>query len=493
MEQNTIDEILMSGFRLVNVQTFNDMPVSEQNHEGKRNEILMEYVGEMPCACPKCGNKLYAHSGKSLLVTDTTFVGLPTKLRLKIPRRRCPSCGFVYQPKIDSINESRFMTKRLYAKMANLALKRSFDDIANEYGVTNNTVKNVFKEFIREKQSSLRFQTPAFIGLDEIKIKKLGELTVITDLEHKTLYDIMQGRNQPSLTDYFSQMPNRERVLWVCTDMYRPFEKSIKDAFPNARWVIDHYHVVAYANRAMDAIRIAVQGKMTKKERVATKKGLAYTLRTRLRNMTAEDAAKIRECRNNDLLKPLAIAFDLKEDFFNIWDNNIESVDNAKEDFRVWEESIPEDEDFDDFRKLAGTVHNFYEQIFNYWICPTAITNGFTECTNRIIRENNVRGRGNSFEILRGRTLYRHSNLEKIKEGGMLIGPCIPKKGPVFHYEEVKGIQDEVVEDESTYFDSMAYDPFIGLVPGVNFDPETGEIFDETLIEDWDTETEQLD
>ena len=72
----------------------------------------------------------------------------------------------------------------------------------------------------------------------------------------------------------------------------------------------------------------------------------------------------------------------------------------------------------------------------------------------------------------------------------MLIGPCIPKKGPVFHYEEVKGIQDEVVEDESEYFNSMDYDPFIGLVPGVNFDPETGEIYDETLIEDWETEIE---
>ncbi len=28
----------------------------------------------------------------------------------------------------------------------------------------------------------------------------------------------------------------------------------------------------------------------------------------------------------------------------------------------------------------------------------------------------------------------------------------------------------------------------IGLVPGINFDPETGEIFDETLLEDWDAE-----
>jgi len=493
MEQNTIDEILMSGFRLVNVQTFHDMPVSEQNHEGKRNEILMEYIGEMPCVCPKCGNKLYAHSGKSLLVTDTTFVGYPTKLRLAIPRRRCPSCGYVFQPKIEAVDEKRYMTKRLYAKMANLALKRSFDDIANEYGVTNNTVKNVFKEFIKEKQENLQFQTPAFIGLDEIKIKKLGELTVITDLEHKTLYDMMQGRNQPSLTEYFNQMPNRERVLWVCTDMYRPFERSIKDAFPNARWVIDHYHVVAYANRAMDAIRIAVQSEMSTKERVATKKGLAYTLRTRLKNMTAEDASKLRDCRNSDLLRPLAVAFDLKEDFFNIWDENLESIDNAKEAFQKWEATIPKDKIFDDFRSLAKTVHNFYEQIFNYWVCPITITNGFTECTNRIIRENNVRGRGNSFEILRGRTLYRHANLEKIEDNGMLIGPCIPKKGPVFHYEEVKGIQDKVVENESDYFNSMDYDPLIGLVPGVNFDPETGEIYDETIIKDWETETEQME
>ena len=447
----------------------------------------------MPCVCPKCENKLYAHSRKSLLVTDTTFVGYPTKLRLMVPRRRCPACGFVFQPKIEAVDEKRYMTKRLYTKMANLALKRSFDDIANEYGVTNNTVKNVFKEFIREKKKNLQFQTPAFIGLDEIKIKKLGELTVITDLEHKTLYDMMQGRNQPSLTEYFNQMPNRERVLWVCTDMYRPFERSIKDAFPNARWVIDHYHVVAYANRAMDAIRIAVQSEMNKKERVTTKKGLAYTLRTRLKNMTAEDASKLRDCRNSDLLRPLAVAFDLKEDFFNIWDENLESIDNAKKAFRKWEVSIPKDKIFDDFRSLAKTVHNFYEQIFNYWVCPITITNGFTECTNRIIRENNVRGRGNSFEILRGRTLYRHANLEKIEDNGMLIGPCIPKKGPVFHYEEVKGIQDEVVENENMYFNSMDYDPLIGLVPGVNFDPETGEIYDETIIEDWEMEHEQME
>ena len=484
MEQNTIEEILMSGFKLDNVQTFHDQPTSEQNHEGKRNEIRMTYIGEMPVCCPTCGKKLYNHTKKELLVADTVFVGCPTKLRLTIPRKRCSDCKTVLRPKLDAIDEKRNMTKRLYAKMANLSLKRSFVDIAKEYGVTNNTVKNVFVEFIREKDQQLRFATPAFLGLDEIKIKKLGELTVVTDLEHKTLYDMMQGRNQQSLTEYFSQIPNPEKVLWVCTDMYRPFEKTIREALPNARWVVDHYHIVAYANRAMDRVRIKVQSSMKKKDRVATKKGLAYTLRTRYSKMLPEEALRIKECRQNPVLQPLATAFDLKEDFFNIYDENLTSKEDAQKAFEEWEQSIPEDDMYDDFRDLAKTVHNFYEQIFNFWDCPISITNGFTECTNRIIRENNVRGRGNSFEVLRGRTLYRHTNLERIEKNGMLIGPSIPQKGPVFHYEEVNGIQDVVKEDESTYFNSFDYDPMIGLIPGVNYDPETGEIWDESLFDD---------
>lgn len=249
-------------------------------------------------------------------------------------------------------------------------------------------------------------------------------------------------------------------------------------------WVVDHYHIVAYANRAMDKVRIKVQSDMSKSQRISTKKGLAYTLRTRLAKMTTEDKLKIKQCREDPVLRPLAIAFDLKEDFFNIYDENLTSKDNAQAAFEKWEQSIPNDEIYDDFRALAQTVHNFYEQIFNYWDCPISITNGFTECTNRIIRENNVRGRGNSFKVLHGRTLYRHANLERIEDNAMLLGPCIPKKGPIFHFEEVDGIQDRMIEDESSYFNSFDYDPTIGLIPGVNFDPETGEIFDETLMDD---------
>ena len=474
--------VFVPDFAVRNMQIKTDVPVSDHNPEGRMNIMNLVYTGAPEKVCPKCGKPLYSHGTRPLTLTDTPMFGVPTKLALEVPRRRCRNCGYIWTPELKEVDEVRKATRRAIVQMANRALKQSFNDLALQFGVANNTVKNIFVDFIREKEHAVHFETPAFLGLDEIKVKKIGEITVVTDLEHRTLYDMMIGRNQTSLTEYFSRIPDPGNVLWVCTDMYRPFEKTIKSALPNARWVIDHYHIVAYANRAMDIVRIAVQNKLSKKKRIATKKGLAYTLRTRADKMDAEDALKIRECRKLTYLDDLMRAFDLKEDFFNIYDKNPTSKDNAQKAFEKWEASIPSAPIFEPFRDLAKTVHNFYEQIFNYWDCPISITNGFTECTNRIIRENNVRGRGNSFDILRARTLYRNANLERLDK--TLHGPAISKKGPLFLYEDVVGMKDDAEADLTDSFDSHDYDPLIGLIPGVNYDPETGEIFDDAFLED---------
>ena len=144
----------------------------------------------------------------------------------------------------------------------------------------------------------------------------------------------------------------------------------------------------------------------------------------------------------------MAIVFDLKEDFYNIYDENPYSKENAQKAFKDWEASIPADSIYDCFRKLANTVHNFYEQIFNYWDCPIAISNGFTECSNRLIRETNLRGRGYSFDILRARTLYRNANMHLLIENGMIIegfGPIIQESKENFRIE---GSSEDDFDDE---------------------------------------------
>jgi transposase len=415
------------------------------------------YDGELPDRCPKCGGKVYKHGKRTIHLTDVP-AEIPVKWDVTVPRVRCRECKNIWMPTIKGIDEQRSLTSRAFTAIAQRSLRDAFKYIGEDYLLSGNTVKNIFVDFLNFHERMLQFKTPAFIGIDEIKVKRLGELTVITDLEHRTLFDMLQGRNQKTLTEYFMNLKDRDKVLWVCSDMYRPFQKTIGDAMPNATWAIDHFHVVMKANEAVDYVRRQIQGDMSKKDRIKTKRGLAYTLKTRANELQPDEASAIKACRDDDKLHPLAVAFDLKEDFFNIYDDNRESRDNAEAAFAEWEKSIPEDEIYAKFRDLAATVHNFYEQIFNAWDCPIAISNGFTECTNRLIRENNTRGRGYSFDVLRGRTLYRKTNLQRVLDGNLaLIGPEIPADGPVFYFE---GTEEDDESDD------------------VDFDPDTGEIFE---------------
>lgn len=440
--------------------------VSEIKKERRYQHHYFEYEGDEPDVCPKCNGKLYRHGTRTIQVTDVPNA-TPVKWSITIPRKRCKECKEIWQPTIKGIDEKRDLSTNAFFNIATRSLRDPFETIAEDYMLAGNTIKNVFIEFLQTYKQQLHFVTPAFMGIDEINIKKLGQLTVITDLEHKTLFDILHGRNQKTLTEYFDNLENRESVLWVCSDMYRPFQRSIGDSFPNARWAIDHFHVVMKANEAVDYVRRRLQDTMSKEDRVKSKRGFAFTVKRRSNNLTVDQAAKIRLLRETESLRPLAIAFDLKEDFFNIYDDNPSSKENAMKAFAEWEKSIPPDDIYVGFRTLAQTVHNFFEQIFNFWDCPIAITNAFTECSNRIIRENNLRGRGYSFEILRGRTLYRKTNLTRLIESKMVIaGPSIPKDGPVFFME----CDDEEAIDDFDTLDAV-FDP--------DFDPETGEIFEE--------------
>ena len=419
------------------------------------NQITCGYTGPLQQVCPKCGGKMYKHGSRKLNITDTPVIGKPAKWTIILPRMRCSQCKEIWQPELSDIDENHKMTKRAYLDIAQRSLKTTFSSVAEDYLLTKMTIRNIFTDFMQEKEGTMHFRTPTFIGIDEIKIKKIGEVTVITDLEHHTLYDMLNGRNQKTLTEYFMNMPDRDKVLWVCSDMYRPFQKTIGDAMPNARWAIDHFHVVMKANEAVDEVRKRVQDSMSKRERIDTKKGLAYTLKMRERDLAPEDASKLRACRKAERYKPMMQAYDLKEEFFEIYDENPTSKENAQKAFAEWEKKVPDDELFHKFKELAGTVHHFYEQIFNYWDCPIAISNGFTECTNRLIRENNLSGRGYSFDVLRARTLYRKANLNALmKSGNLLIGPVIPENGPVFHMDSADGTE------------------------GTAFNPETGEILD---------------
>lgn len=432
--------------------------------EGRKLQRFgLRYCGHVPTSCPSCGATMHSHGTRAMCVVSTPHLGAPTKLSIEYPRMRCTSCGNVWRPDIGGVDEDHRMTEAAYADIAQRSVRLTFREVAEDYPLSHVTVKNVFEDFMREHASRLRFKVPAFLGIDEKNLKRVGMVTVITDLENRTIFDMVPGRKQADLDSYFSSMEGLDRVQWVCSDMYRPFWKSIAKYTPNATWVIDHFHVVKGANEALDTVRKGLQGSLDKKGRLELKKNLANALRKRTRSLNAYEASALRELRGDDSYTTLMTAYDLKEDFFDIYDENPASREDAEAAFDAWSASIPKDKAFEPFRALARTVENHREYIFNYWDCPSRISNGYTECANRLINETDMRGRGYSFETLRARTLYRRQNLDRIIAGnGLTIGPRIDAPGPLFVTEP--DAEDELVDE------------FIDPRSGAKVDAKTGEI-----------------
>lgn len=432
--------------------------------EGRRLQLFdLEYVGPSPTVCPECGGSMHSHGTRSMGAVSTPHLGVPTKLAIEFPRMRCASCGYVWRPAIGGVDEGHRMTEAAYADIAQRSLRLTFREVAEEYPLSHVTVKNVFEDYIRENAARLRFKVPAFLGIDEKNLKRVGMVTVITDLEHRTVFDMVPGRTQADLDAYFSQLEGLDRVQWVCSDMYRPFWKSIAKHTPNATWVVDHFHVVKGANEALDAVRKGLQGTLDKKGRLELKKSLAYALRKRTRDLGPYEASALRELRTDAVYAPLMAAYDLKEDFFDIYDEHPNSREDAEEAFDAWRASIPDGEAFEPFRALSRTVENHREFIFNWWDCPSRISNGYTECANRLIKEADMKGRGYSFETLRARTLYRRQNLDRIiASSGLTIGPRIDAPGRLFMTEPEH--EEEPVDE------------FIDPRSGAKIDANTGEL-----------------
>ena len=328
----------------------------------------------------------------------------------------------------------------------------------------------------------MNFRIPEYMGIDEIRVNK-SFITVITDLEHHTMFNMLEKRTQPFLESYFSSLPLEERlrVKWVCSDMYRPFSKPISNYLPNAHWAIDHFHVVMKANYAVDSIRRTLQAKYPGNTGPHFKHGPAAALWKRLVDLTPDEANGIRWLRSDPELNPLATAYDLKEDFFNIYDNNLNSKADAEEAFAEWEANLPplpekgkdgkpvSEDLFKPFRDIAKMVHNFYDEIFAVWDCDIAISNGFTECSNRLIRETHLKGRGYSFERLRAKTLLRKANIEAILEKGSASDYV----GPVLSENNMSNLVYSATGNDGYDLTGEAYPDM-----GADYDPETGEILE---------------
>jgi transposase len=341
------------------------------------------------------------------MVRDLPTHGKRVGLYIDTRRFQCRACAKTFYEELPQIDEKRAMTKRLSSWIGRQAIKRTFASIAEEVGCTEFTVRSVFADYVQELEKTIRFETPKWMGIDEIHlIKPRG---VITNIQNNTVVELLSNRNKETIIKYLSGLQGKEDIAYVAMDMWAPYRDAVLQVLPQAKIVIDKFHVVKMANEAVECTRKSFKAELTPKVR-RTLMHDRYTLLKPQADLTDKEALLLSGWANN--FPTLALAYRLKEDFFKIYD--AKTRNDALALFAAWEISVTH-EVRDAFSNLIRAWRNWQPYILNYFDHPVnqPITNAYTESLNNLIRVMNRLGRGYSFEALRAKILFSEGALKK--------------------------------------------------------------------------------
>ncbi|MCL2022601.1 MAG: ISL3 family transposase [Betaproteobacteria bacterium] len=378
---------------ILNLSCYKVLGIRENEHD---YHIDIEAV-ETPTSCPHCQSiHLVGFGRREQMVKDLPMHARHVGLCIDTRRFRCRTCARTFYEALPEIDEKRLMTKRLAQWMGKQAIKRTFASIAEEVGCTEFTVRAVFGDYVNELEKTIRFETPKWMGIDEIHlIKPRG---VIANIQNNTLVELLPNRNKDTVARFLYHLEGKERIQYVAMDMWTPSRDAVRAVIPQAEIVVDKFHVVRMANDAMERVRKSLRESLTPKQR----RGLMhdrFVLLKRERDLNDKERLNLDGWTKN--YPELGEAYRLKEQFFGIYD--AKSLDEAQARFIQWQKSIPSEiaNAFADIEKAWG---NWTMPILNYFDHP--VTNAYTESLNSLIRVMDRLGRGYSFDALRAKILF---------------------------------------------------------------------------------------
>lgn len=348
--------------------------------------------------CSNCRSlEVVGYGRLELLVHDLPMHGKRVGIYVYARRLKCKSCGKTFMEHLPEVNANRWMTERLVKWIGQRSMTNTFTGVAEEIGVTEGTIRNVFSDYVNELERTVRFETPKWMGIDEIHIIQKPR-AVISNLHNNTAVNLLPNRNKKTIATYLSNLKDRDIVQYVAMDMWRPYREAVNEVIPDAKVVVDKFHVVRMANVAMESVRKSLRTELSPKQR----RGLMhdrFVLLRRQSQLNEQESFNLDGWTKNYPL--LGEAYRLKEEFFNIYQAS--SKLEAQILYEQWLKSIPA-ELRGHYEPIITAWSNWQPFILEYFNHP--ITNAYTESLNSLIEVMNRLGRGYSFEALRAKILF---------------------------------------------------------------------------------------
>ena len=365
--------------------------------EGDHYVIEVDGQG-MPGCCPHClSESPYRHGSQQQHYIDIPMHGKPVLLRVERARFRCKVCGKTFFSHLPDIDAKRKASVRFIKYIEQESMKKTFALLARQAGVDEKTIKHIFEDYVERLGKTVRFETPEFLGINELKI--IGEhRCMITNVGELSIYDLLPNRRKADLTTYFKTLPDKHKVKVVTMDMWRTYKDVVNAQLPGRDIVVDRWHVVRMGNDALETVRKKIRRDLNTRQRLKLKDD-RFILLEREGRLSTDEHDKMLEWF--ELHPELELAYRMKESFHEIY--NCGDKEDAQAFARAWLDSLPPEMEYA-FGAARTALMNWWGEIFNFY--DHRVTNAYTESTNRLAKDMNSMGRGYSFEVMRARLIY---------------------------------------------------------------------------------------
>ena len=350
----------------------------ERMEETEEEIILQISLKRKMHNCPRCKAETdQVHDYRIRAVRDLSIRGKPLKLLYRRRRYFCPSCGKRFSEACAFLGKYQRFTYQVTERIMQLLHHRwSMKDIARD---TRTSVSGVARCLALYPQGKPR-ELPRVLSFDEFKGNANGERfqCILTAPEERRILDILPDRRGSTIQSYLRSFSNRQDVQYVVMDMNQGYRDIARALFPQAKIVIDRFHVARYCTWAMDDVRRAVQKHLLPASRKHFKRSRRLLIARRAL-LSEEDRAAVDVMLH--FSERLYQAYALKELFFQFMD--AKSSSTAAELLSKWFDAydrlqLPE------FSPCRRMLKNWKPYILNAFDCP--YSNAFTEGCNNAIK-----------------------------------------------------------------------------------------------------------
>ena len=252
------------------------LEVTGQRVGGDRTILACKVVGEDRW-CRQCGGEGVVRDTVIRRLAHVPYGWHPTILHVSVRRYRCSQCAHVWRQNMSQAADPRAKLSRAAVRWALVGLvvhHLTVARVAQALGVSWNTANTAV---LTEGERLLindpaRFDGVRVIGVDEHvwRHTPYGDkyVTVILDLTPIRersgpcrLLDMVPGRSKQVFKTWLASRPDtwRERIEIVAMDGFTGFKSAAAEELPDARAVMDPFHVVHLAGNALDECRRRIQ------------------------------------------------------------------------------------------------------------------------------------------------------------------------------------------------------------------------------------------